>query len=626
MHRKVEVPLKTRPSRPGSGTVAALAIVAATVSAALLWSFQPVAAPTPTPSPTGPRSPLVDIERVRTNALLAHAGVEPWASEVIALLTAADQALSCEGSVVSDVGVDARRAAGAIEATARCAYTLAVASIVGDPGRYLARAAQLEIALTSEDPCRIWSRGCGSDQSAEGRTLPLDVDTSLDVAGIELALAADLTRRSGGLASADADRLIAWLIRLSPDLSQPARSDRDLGVALAIALGRVAGNEAISNAAIEEWVRRLSLLHQGGRIIDDAGDQLLDLAAAQQALGERLLAVVLAGNSATRMLSTAGPEGIQIRDAVDELATGLGDPASWSEDLAPAPGAVWELAHTIWRTSDLGPLVAAYRALGVEDDPPFLWSTVVFGLADHRVATTTPPPTLPEPDPTATAIPASPATTAVGIPRVAFELGNIVAGAVPARITWEAATALPAGSLRYRVDMRQDAGRWHELGTTDRTGLVTRLPVGPTIQLRVRATSGSAASTSWVNGDPFAVEWIEAEEAVSLPAGAWKPAAYPAYTKRSLLYAQQNGATITFRFNGSAVALRGPVGPTRGAASIRVDGGRATQIDEFASRFSPAITLFVAHWNTAGPHEISIQVLDTPGRPTVGIDAVAVLQ
>jgi hypothetical protein len=184
---------------------------------------------------------------------------------------------------------------------------------------------------------------------------------------------------------------------------------------------------------------------------------------------------------------------------------------------------------------------------------------------------------------------------------------------------------MPAGTVTYRVQVRQDGGRWRDLATTDRTSVGTRLPIGPLLELRVRAAAGGTASSPWTTGEPFVLAMIEAEEGVLDPVGSWKPASNPGYSRRTILYTERRGATMTIAVEGRGIAIRAPVGPTRGRALIRIDDDPAVRIDEFASRFSPAVIVFVALWDTPGRHEVTIEVPGTPGRETVGIDAIVVL-
>jgi hypothetical protein len=605
---------------------AAVATVAVTI---MVLTLLPGLAggPRPEPSSAEPdlRPSLIDVERLRTNSLLARAGVQPWASEARALRRTADRAVTCEVDAPTAEASSYRASAIALGTAAACAYTLAVAATMdGDP-RFTRRAAELAMAWAETDPCPLWGRGCDGPGSVAPSADPSDV-VRLDAAAAELVLAADLIRRRGGFSSPDAERLAAWLARLTPTGAPLLGPDGDLEVVLRITIARFIGDPVAQDAALAEWRRRLSLIRTDGRVTD-GGDQPLDLDATQRSLGLRLLGITIAGPAAGDMLAAVGPGGIRLQDAVDALVDGMEDPAVWPAEAAPAPGPIWELAYALWGAPGYRPLLAAFRELELEGDAPLRWSSLVFGLADSRVQATAAPASTPTDVPTASPISsATPAPTSpIGEPSVELLRGSVASGTVRVGISWVDRTGLAAGTVSYRVQYRQDGGRWQDIATTDRPSVVTRLPVGPLLELRVRAAAGGATTTRWTTGEPFALSLIEAEAATRSPASAWRSASSAGYTGRTLLYAEQSGATISFVIEGRGVALRVPAGPTRGQAQVRVDGGPAVLIDEFASRFSPAVILFVAGWDVAGRHEIEIEVLGTPGRETFGVDALVVL-
>ena len=86
------------------------------------------------------------------------------------------------------------------------------------------------------------------------------------------------------------------------------------------------------------------------------------------------------------------------------------------------------------------------------------------------------------------------------------------------------------------------------------------------------------------------------------------------------------GASATVTFTGRAIAWAAPVGPTRGAARIYVDGVYRTSVT--LSRSSTAARKYVyrASWTSSGAHTLRIVVVGTPGHPRVDVDAFAILR
>ena len=78
-------------------------------------------------------------------------------------------------------------------------------------------------------------------------------------------------------------------------------------------------------------------------------------------------------------------------------------------------------------------------------------------------------------------------------------------------------------------------------------------------------------------------------------------------------------------FHGRAVAIRGPIGPTRGEVDVTVDGRAVGRIDLGAARFVGSVVVFEGAWTSDGDHRISLRVVGTAGRPVVAIDAIDVL-
>jgi hypothetical protein len=107
--------------------------------------------------------------------------------------------------------------------------------------------------------------------------------------------------------------------------------------------------------------------------------------------------------------------------------------------------------------------------------------------------------------------------------------------------------------------------------------------------------------------------------------GTWQAAPYPDYQADNARWTNTAGHTATFTFTGRSAAWYGPKGPTRGKAKVFVDGVYRRTFDLYASSFDPTNVIFSISWAAAGKHTIRIEVVGTPGRPTVAIDAFGVI-
>ena len=102
----------------------------------------------------------------------------------------------------------------------------------------------------------------------------------------------------------------------------------------------------------------------------------------------------------------------------------------------------------------------------------------------------------------------------------------------------------------------------------------------------------------------------------------WAEARHGSYSSGTVLYSETAGATVTYPFYGQSVAWIGPVGPTRGKATVTVDSKVVATIDLRRSQFAPRVTLFERSWKETGNHWIRITVVGS-GRP-VAVDEFVV--
>jgi hypothetical protein len=144
------------------------------------------------------------------------------------------------------------------------------------------------------------------------------------------------------------------------------------------------------------------------------------------------------------------------------------------------------------------------------------------------------------------------------------------------------------------------------------------------VRFRVRAVDTKGTVGSWVTSSSFGASAVSDGSSAIHWSGAWSYVSYTAYLGRRVHSTSARGATATITFRGSAFAWGGPVGPTRGKARIYLDGRYLATVDMYRSRFA-ARDLVIARNIGDGTHTLKIQTLGTPGRPTVAIDELYVL-
>jgi hypothetical protein len=126
-------------------------------------------------------------------------------------------------------------------------------------------------------------------------------------------------------------------------------------------------------------------------------------------------------------------------------------------------------------------------------------------------------------------------------------------------------------------------------------------------------------STSWLDGHDTRVQ----ETAAAIVyRGHWSTARYSGYAGRQVKYSTRSGDAATFTFTGTGIAWIGPVGPTRGAARVYVDGKYVATVNLRRSTFHARTLLFARAFPAGGAHTIRIAV-SSSGRP-VAIDELVV--
>lgn len=264
-----------------------------------------------------------------------------------------------------------------------------------------------------------------------------------------------------------------------------------------------------------------------------------------------------------------------------------------------------------------------------------------FGFTDWIYGSSTGaagPPPLPGPTPTPKPTPKPPGAPA---PTPAPVAGSAVLSAsvpatnlalatrlslttVPVRVAWSL-VGDPAKLTRYDVQRSVDGGAYQRVviasATTNR--LVVGLPPGHSYRFRVRAVDRAGRVSAWAAGSDTVL--ARRQQGAGRYAGAgWLNAGSAVYLGGSAKASRSAKAVVTFAFSGTSVAWIGPVGPTRGRASVYLDGRLVTTVNLYRSTFQARQVLYAARV-AAGSHALTIRVAGTARHPWVAVDAFEVL-
>jgi hypothetical protein len=195
---------------------------------------------------------------------------------------------------------------------------------------------------------------------------------------------------------------------------------------------------------------------------------------------------------------------------------------------------------------------------------------------------------------------------------------------VPVRVTWSL-VGNGADLKRYEVQRSIDGGSYQGVALSAATTASLTVSLSPEhrYRFRVRAIDDAGKASDWATGKPTTLA-RPAQTAASYSGAGWVNAGAAAYIGRTARATPSSTGRVTFAFKGTSVAWIGPVGPTRGRASIYIDGVLVKKIDLYRSSFVARRVLFAAKV-ADGSHTLTIRTAGTAGRPWVAIDAFAVL-
>ena len=138
-----------------------------------------------------------------------------------------------------------------------------------------------------------------------------------------------------------------------------------------------------------------------------------------------------------------------------------------------------------------------------------------------------------------------------------------------------------------------------------------------------RSSSGSSSTPASVRSAakrPAAVTVFDESSLDVQFSGGWGAAEFAGYTDGRVRYAIEANATVSFTFHGRSISWIGPKGPTRGQARIYIDDKLVRTVDVYTAHYRPRSTIFSKTFDRVGSHTIRIEVVGTPGRPTVALD------
>ncbi len=221
-----------------------------------------------------------------------------------------------------------------------------------------------------------------------------------------------------------------------------------------------------------------------------------------------------------------------------------------------------------------------------------------------------------------TASPAGSAPTVTPLLRATASTSDI-----PVRVSWSGSDATTA-IVAYALEASRDGGAYTSVGLTAPTATSAVLPLtmGHSYRFRITPTDLAGNDGAPVEGaasKPTATQ--DRASAVRYSTG-WRRVSAASASGGTVTYSSLKGATATFRFTGTTIAIVGSMGPTRGAARVFIDGVAAGSFNEYAAGGRSRQTVYVRALAAGGTHTIQVRVAGTAGHPRIDLDAFVVLR
>jgi parallel beta-helix repeat protein len=219
------------------------------------------------------------------------------------------------------------------------------------------------------------------------------------------------------------------------------------------------------------------------------------------------------------------------------------------------------------------------------------------------------------------------ATVVAPVPNLWFRPGGelTTSGSTPAKIVWKALS----GATGYQAQLRR-AGTttWTNVALPSaratEANVVLRTDTRYEIRLRARVASGTW--TAWKGGPAVTLARFGDTAKSFAWSGGWVVRSRSGAFGGTVHSTWTNGATVTIKFDGRAVAVIAPRGTTSGKAVFTIDG-RSVTVDLHRSEYQTRRIVFhAALLSPTTTHTLTIRGLGTAGHARVDIDAVAVLR
>jgi large repetitive protein len=272
---------------------------------------------------------------------------------------------------------------------------------------------------------------------------------------------------------------------------------------------------------------------------------------------------------------------------------------------------------------------AEYTGLAIGEHTFAVRATDAAGNTDASPATTTWTIEAPAPVDTTAPVAEAPVET-VAAPST---LGTTT---VPVKVSWPAATDAN-GIDTYELQQSVDEGAYTDVTLATPTSLEATVNLAPgtsTYRFRIRAIDPTGNASEWAEGPLFTVSQLQETATTLTYTGTWTQATLSGASGGSVKHANAGTARVSHAFTGRSVALVMAKGPSRGIATVYLDGVLVQTLDLYTASLQTRQIVYAASFDAdvdpEAVHTIEVRVTGTKNAAATGrrvdLDAVVVVQ
>jgi len=207
-------------------------------------------------------------------------------------------------------------------------------------------------------------------------------------------------------------------------------------------------------------------------------------------------------------------------------------------------------------------------------------------------------------------------------PRLSITTGQQIGTDVAVKVSFPATdggTGIASTAAAERVD-----GSWRSISLAGPTAMSATRRLAFHHAYLHRATVTDRSGNATTRDGPLVMPRAVSELSGSY-GGHWGSVKTSSAWGGALRYSATRSSTVTFRFTGRSVGWVSLKAPSRGQASVYVDGHYAAKVDLRSGSVTGRLVVFSKSWSSAGTHTVKIVVLGTAGRPRVDVDGFVYL-